>query len=270
MNINKEHILAGLTEVWSAWGSFGADLTTAQWATPSRCPGWTVQDNLAHLVGTERMLSGHPAPEGDPGGDHVLNPLAAGNEKWVDSLRAISGPEVLAAFQEISASRLATLNAMSDEEFVAVGWTPIGESPYGRFMQIRVYDAWLHLQDCREPLGLPGDESGLVAEISVDEVGSAMGFIIGKKGGAPDGSRIEVTLTGPIERTLRVEVDGRAKAVEVLSGPPTATLAMTSTDFLALTGGRHAGAPFIAEGRVTLGGDEILARQLAERLAFTM
>ena len=51
---------------------------------------------------------------------------------------------------------------------------------------------------------------------------------------------------------------------------PTCTLSMSSHDWLALTGGRKDPAPLIDDGRVALGGDEALARQLAERLAFTI
>jgi hypothetical protein len=68
---------------------------------------------------------------------------------------------------------------------------------------------------------------------------------------------------------MRVVVDGRAKAVDELEGGPTATLAVSSTDFAALTGGRVDPGPYLADGRVTIGGDEDLARQLAMNLAFT-
>ena len=76
-------------------------------------------------------------------------------------------------------------------------------------------------------------------------------------------------LTGPVERVMRVAVDGRATAVDELEGGPTATLAVSSTDFAALTGGRADPGPYLADGRVTIGGDEELARQLAMNLAFT-
>ena len=270
MELDRARILTGLAEAWGQWDAFADGLSDDDWATPSRCPGWTVQDNLAHIVGTELMLDGRPSPDLEVSGDHIKHPAGVGNEKWVESFRSGSGPDVLAAFREISSKRLTDLDAMSGDEFLAVGWTPVGEAPYGRFMQVRVYDVWLHLQDCREPLGMPGDESGLPAEMSVDEIATAIGYIIGKKGGAPDGSRVEIVLTGPVERVLRVAVDGRANAVDEFEAGPTATLAVSSTDFAALTGGRVDPGPYLADGRVALGGDEELARQLAENLAFTI
>ena len=270
MDIDRTRILTGLAEAWGQWDAFAEGLSDDDWATPSRCPGWTVQDTLAHLVGTERMLQGHPTPEIEVSGDHLKNPIGMANERWIESMRAMSGDEVLEAFRVVSGERLSALHAMDEVEFMAIGPTPVGDAPYRRFMHIRVYDAWLHLEDCREPLGHEPSAGGLAAEMSVDEVGTAAGYIIGKKGGAPDGSRVEVTLTGPVEATIRVAVDGRASVVEAFEDGPTVTLAMSSHDWLALTGGRKDPVPLIEDGRVVLGGDLNLARQLAERLAFTI
>ena len=93
---------------------------------------------------------------------------------------------------------------------------------------------------------------------------------IGKKAGAPDGSRVEVTLTGPVEDVIRVAVDGRATVVEQLDGEPTVTLAMSYYDWLSLTGGRVDPQPLLDDGRVTVGGDVELGRQMAVNLAFTI
>ena len=270
MTPDRDRILTGLAQIWGEWADWGSDLSADDWKVASRCPGWTVQDNLAHLVGTERMLQGHPTPEIEVSGDHLRNPIGMANERWIESMRAMSGDEVLEAFRVVSGERLSALHAMDEVEFAVVGPTPVGVAPYGRFMHLRVYDAWLHLEDCREPLGHEPSAGGLAAEMSVDEVGTAAGYIIGKKGGAPDGSRVEVTLTGPVEATIRVAVDGRASVVEAFEDGPTVTLAMSSHDWLALTGGRKDPVPLIEDGRVVLGGDLNLARQLAERLAFTI
>ena len=270
IELDRQRIVGGLEQIWSEWADWSTALSDGGWATPSRCPGWTVQDNLAHIIGTERMLQGHEAPEVEFPTEHLKNPIAEGNERWVESMRSLSGPEVLELFGAVSAERLGQLAAMSDEEIHRVGWSPIGEVPYLRFMHVRVYDSWLHLEDCREPLGHEPSAGGLPAQMSVDEVSTAAGYIIGKKGGAPEGSRVEVNLTGPVEAAIRVAVDGRASVVEAFDNGPTCTLSMSSHDWLALTGGRKDPLPLIDDGSVALGGDEALARQLAERLAFTI
>jgi putative sterol carrier protein len=58
--------------------------------------------------------------------------------------------------------------------------------------------------------------------------------------------------------------------VESFDEGPTCTLSMSSHDWLALTGGRKDPVPLVEDGSVALGGDEALARQLVERLAFTI
>ena len=37
-----------------------------------------------------------------------------------------------------------------------------------------------------------------------------MGYVVGKLGRAPEGYRVDIELTGPLERSIRVAVDGRA------------------------------------------------------------
>ena len=91
-------------------------------------------------------------------------------------------------------------------------WTPVGEKTYGRFLEIRVFDFWVHERDITTPLGWPTDDTGPRAEIALAEVEGSLGYIVGKKIGLPDGASIVFHLTGPLERDLSVVVDGRAKA----------------------------------------------------------
>ncbi|KAA0234604.1 MAG: hypothetical protein JJLCMIEE_03077 [Acidimicrobiales bacterium] len=53
-----EPIIAVLEQVWAALDALGQQLGEEQWKTPTDCPGWTVQDNLAHIAGRELALLG--------------------------------------------------------------------------------------------------------------------------------------------------------------------------------------------------------------------
>ena len=64
--------------------------------------------------------------------------------------------------------------------------------------------------------------------------------------------------------------EGRASLVESFNEDPTSTLTMSSLDFTALTGGRDDSTKYIEDGRVVLGGDLEVARQIAENLAYTI
>ncbi len=264
---DKDQIVRLLGAEWLAIAGLLAGLDASAWSAPA-LPGWDVHDVVAHLTGTERMLAGQELPPAPEDAGHVRNDVGRANEAWIVALRELTDAELLAAFQDITAQRLASLDAMSDAEFQAPSWTPAGEGTYGRWMQIRIFDCWMHEQDIRVAAGLPGNEDGPAARQSLEEVVGALGYIIGKRGGAPDGSAVLISLTGPIERDLRVLTAGRAKVVHEFDRDPTATISLPSSLFLRLAGGRE--DPQAALDRIKLGGDVALARQLATSFAFTI
>ena len=45
-----------LEMIWHSVSSLGSELDERQWKLPTDLAGWTVQDNLAHLIDTERVL----------------------------------------------------------------------------------------------------------------------------------------------------------------------------------------------------------------------
>lgn len=271
--LDKDDVLAGLFASWDAIDALLAGLTAEQWQAPTELPGWTVHDVVAHVVGTEMMLSGTPLPEVDVASrDYVHNEIGALNERWVEHLRSKSPDQMLALFREVAAQRKATLTAMTPEEWNTVTLTPAGPDSYGRFMRVRVFDCWVHEHDIRDALSLQaGDDAydGADARLALDEMEASMGFVMAKKGGAPDGSRIELTLTGPVSRTIRVLVDGRARVVPDFGGQlPTASITLDGRQFVRLAGGR----PMVSEVAQTIeyDGDEAVGRRIVDNLAYVI
>ena len=264
----KDRVVGLLGREWSDIAGLLAGLTDEEWSRPV-LPGWDVHDVLAHLIGTERSLAGAALPDVPSDlGAHVRNDIGRVNEAWITALRDSPHPDLLADFRAVTAERLASLRAMSAEEFNASSWTPAGNATYARFMQIRIFDCWMHEQDIRTAAGRPGNEAGDAAWQALDEVVLALGYIVGKRGRAPDGSSVLIRLSGPVERDLAVVVDGRARVVDAMAGEPTATLTLSSSLFMRLAGGRE--DPETALRRIELAGDEALARQLATSLAYTV
>ena len=264
----KDRVVGLLGREWSDIAGLLAGLTDEEWSRPV-LPGWDVHDVLAHLIGTERSLAGAALPDVPSDlGAHVRNDIGRVNEAWITALRDSPHPDLLADFRAVTAERLASLRAMSAEEFNAPSWTPAGNATYARFMQIRIFDCWMHEQDIRAAVGLPGNEDGAAAAAALDEVVLALGYIIAKHGRAPDGSSVLITLSGPVERDLHVVVDGRARVVPAIDGEPTASLDLSSSLFLRLAGGREDAEA--ALGRIRFGGDQALGRQLATNLAYTI
>lgn len=266
-SIAMEPVVEALTGEWAALDRLLTGLAADDWTKPTCLPGWRVTDVVAHIIGTEAVLAGDSTPETGTdvaGLPHVRNDIAVFNEQWVQALRDEEPAAMLARFREVTARRGEQLGRMSQEDFDAPSWTPAGNATYARFMQIRIYDCWLHEQDIRDALGLSGNEDGPMAEAALSEVVRALGYIVGKLAGAPDGSIVRFDLTGPLRRELNVVVAGRARLVDEAPGAPTATLRMGSDRFVRLTGGRTKD-----QAGVELAGDRDLARRVLDHLAYT-
>jgi uncharacterized protein (TIGR03083 family) len=256
---------------WRAFAELCAPLGPEQWATPTCLPGWTVQDQLAHVVGVEMMLAGEPAPDVDVSHlTHVRNDVGRMAEVWVEWMRPLSGAEVLERFRQVTDERLAALRAMTQAEFDAPSWTPVAaDETYGRFMRIRHYDAFMHEHDVRDALDLPARDDPDALAAALAEVEPGLGYLVGKKAAFPDGSSLRIELHGALERTYHVVVDGRAALVDEPDDEPTVTLRLPVTTFLRLTGGRAAALPRLGVD-VQLDGDDDLGRRLLADLSLTI
>jgi uncharacterized protein (TIGR03083 family) len=161
---------------------------------------------------------------------------------------------------------------MPDEQWNAVSFTPAGPDSYGRFMRIRVFDCWMHEQDIRIGLQRPSSEEELLGpalRLSLDEVETSMGFVVGKLAKAPEGSRVLFDLTGPHSRQVRVSVDGRAQLVDDFGGAEaTAVIRVDALQFTRLAGGRPL-CPARSQ-EVALSGDQELAARIIERINFVI
>jgi uncharacterized protein (TIGR03083 family) len=194
------------------------------------------------------------------------------NECWVRHLSGEPGAQVLAKFREVTGARRKVLEAMPDEQWNAVSFTPAGPDSYGRFMRIRVFDCWMHEQDIRIGLQRPSSEEELLGpalRLSLDEVETSMGFVVGKLAKAPEGSRVLFDLTGPHSRQVRVSVDGRAQLVDDFGGAEaTAVIRVDALQFTRLAGGRPL-CPARSQ-EVALSGDQELAARIIERINFVI
>lgn len=267
---------AALAETWESLAGVCNGLRAEDWARPTGCPGWCVQDHLSHLIGLERSLLGELPPTFDePFGDHVRNPFAEENEPWIAVRRSTPGPDVLTEFVAVTQFRLATLRRLTEDEWAQVGPTIVGEVALADFMRTRVFDSWVHEQDVRLAVGRPGGSGGLASAIGVDQVEAAMGFVVGKKAAAPEGSVVRFSVTGPAQDARRITLavqDGRARPVaegpSAVATVPTVTLGLSSIDFVRLGCGRVAAGELEAAGGVEVRGDAALGKKILEAMNF--
>ncbi|MEZ5296226.1 MAG: maleylpyruvate isomerase family mycothiol-dependent enzyme [Ilumatobacteraceae bacterium] len=157
-DLGKERIVTALRDEWASIDELISGLDDEQWSWPSPLPGWDVRANVVHMFGTEAALLGRTPPVKAPADDveHVKNPIGAVNESWIAPYADRSPSELVDEFRSLTGERLAVLEAMSEEQWNEVGFTPAGQAPYGRFMQIRVFDCWMHEQDIRYAIRMPG------------------------------------------------------------------------------------------------------------------
>ena len=244
LELDKAEVLDGLFASWDDIEQFMANVPEADWQRPSALPGWSVHDVLAHIIGTESMLAGTPTPESGvevSGLDHVRNPIGELNEHWILALRNESAEAMLTRYREVLAQRRAALRELSADVWNGVTATPAGPDSYGRFMRIRTFDCWMHEQDIRQAVGRPSSDAelaGPAARLALDEIAASMGFVVGKLGKAPDGSRVAIELTGPMARVIRVAVEGRAAVVDEFNAEPTTVIRLDGLQFTRLCGGR--------------------------------
>jgi uncharacterized protein (TIGR03083 family) len=269
--VDKDRTVELLRNEFKALEELCADLDETDWNRPTCLPGWTVRDVLAHVIGTEAGLLGEQPPSVDVSHlHHMRNPIADANELWVESLREADGDQMRSRFADVTSRRLAALEAMSQADFDAPSWTPAGrDESYGRFMRIRHYDCFMHENDIRDGLGAPLRSEPDDLRSALDEVATGLGFIVGKRAAMPDGSTVEIDLTGTVSDCYRVKVDGRAQVVERFDGPPTVGLRLPLPLFLRLTGGRGDLHP-IGTDEIVVDGDKELGQRLVDNLAFTI
>jgi uncharacterized protein (TIGR03083 family) len=258
---SRDDTIHALRSCFHSIGSLIDGLTPEQWRAQSLCPAWSAHGVVVHIVAIEAVLLTWRPDSGE-------NPFAA-MPAHVQELSAMEPKDLVARYHEVVGRRLFALEAMSDAEFDAPSFTPVGQATYGRFMAIRVFDLWVHERDITVPLGLGSKDGGIAAEMSLDEVQGSIGYIAGKKIGVPDGKSIAFRITGPVTRDILVKVEGRAQRVAELADPDVVVHADFLT-FMLLACGRVDPEVPIGQRHISWTGDAELGARAARNLAFTM
>ncbi len=207
------------------------------WDTPTGCPGWSVADQFAHVVGVESVMAGDPQPEHPlPDGlAHVRNEFGRLMEIQVDARRDRSRQALLGELHDVFARRRAWLDGLDAAALDAVVPGPLGEAPTHVVLGLRVFDLYAHEQDVRRAVGRPGHEQGPAPRLVRDRILKGL-------------ARVLVDRLGATSATLVIEVTGpqaRSVAIDLASGsidePPAAAdvrITVGLTDLLAIAAGR--------------------------------
>ncbi|MGL4306517.1 MAG: maleylpyruvate isomerase N-terminal domain-containing protein [Mycobacteriaceae bacterium] len=270
-SLDRASIVDALLDQWEVLATLCENFTDTQWNSKTALESWSVRDVVAHIIGTESLLAGLQPPKITTDTKelgHVRNKIAEFNERWVLGLREKSTSELLRNYYSIINQRRTMLLALSDEEFEAPAATPAGQATYGRFMRIRLFDCWIHEIDIRDALKISGNEGGKRGSLAFAEILSSLGFTIGKKAQAPQGSRIKFELSGPLAQEIFVSVDQRATLVDQFTTDPTTTILLDSGLFTRLCAGRT--TSIAHPGEIKIAGDQHLGAAIVDSLNFVI
>ncbi len=251
-----ELLVTAVEEVFTETLALVRGLDDEQGGLPTDCPGWTVKDNLAHMVGLEQVLAGGPEPDVEvPDLDHVRSDTDRYMETHVQARRALPLSVVADELAGFLPRRLAQLGAQVRAGDVEVPG-PFGPRRLSASLPIRLLDLWAHESDIRRAVAVPVRLTGTAPALVARRVLEAWASVLPSRLGGD--ATLEITVTDP---------PGHHTTIVVGSGGPLLRLE-GDLDLLSRLGfGR--GDPHGPLASVVTGGADELVATLAPHLAFT-
>ncbi|QNE76307.1 maleylpyruvate isomerase family mycothiol-dependent enzyme [Streptomyces finlayi] len=246
-------------------------LVEGEWNRRTPCPGWSLRDIVSHIIGMECEMLGDPRPIHTLPRDlyHVQNDFTRYMEMQVDVRRHHTAPEMTSELEYTVIRRARQLRNESRAPETMVR-APLGtEQTLEVALHMRAFDVWVHEQDLRTTLGLPGNLDSPGALVARDTLLSALPKVVAKDAGAPANSAVVLDVHGPVEflRTVRVDADGRGSIDGAPSLGPAVTLAMDWETYYRLACGRVR-ATAVAD-RIKVEGDQDLGAAILHHFAVT-
>ena len=127
-----------------------------QWRAPSRCDGWTVQDVVSHLIGTNQFwaMSIGAGLAGTPTRFLATFDPVATPAQMVEPLRAQQPTAVLAQFADSVEALASAVEGIGPDELTGtVVESPPGHVSLTSLLLHALWDAWIHERDILLPLG---------------------------------------------------------------------------------------------------------------------
>ncbi|MFD3870898.1 maleylpyruvate isomerase family mycothiol-dependent enzyme [Streptomyces sp. NPDC058623] len=246
-------------------------LPERDWNRATPCPGWSVRDVVSHIIGIECEQLGDPRPIHTLPRDlrHVVDEFTRYMEVQVDVRRHHTAPEMTSELEYTVIRRSRQLrNEKRDPATMVRG--PLGvQVTLEQALRMRAFDVWIHEQDLRVALGVPGNWDSPGAYVAQDMLLAGLPKAIAKGAGAPANSAVVIDVHGPLEfmRTVRVDAAGRGTLDESPSLGPAVTLTLDWETYVRLAAGRV--RPRTVADRVKAEGDQELAAAILAAFAVT-
>ncbi len=275
MTVHPHPSLQPYAEAWThsieAISELVLPLTEGEWSRATPCPGWSVRDVVSHIIGIETEMLGDPRPIHTLPRDlrHVVDEFTRYMEVQVDVRRHHTAPEMTSELEYTIIRRSRQLrNEKRDPATMVRG--PLGEQVTLELaLRLRAFDVWIHEQDLRTALGVPGNWDSPGAYVARDILLAGLPKVVAKLAGAPANSAVVIDVHGPVEflRTVRVDAQGQGSVDSTPSLGPAVTLAMDWETYVRLAAGRV--RPHAVADRVKTDGDQELADAILANFAVT-
>lgn len=138
-----------------------AAFTTDEWASPSRCVGWSARDVIVHLDSTNTFwtYSITAGRRGEPSRFLTGFDPAASPAKLVAASKD-PAEEVLARFSASNSELIRVIESLDDDDWSALAEAPPGHLSVSAVAHHALWDSWVHERDILLPLGVePAEEA---------------------------------------------------------------------------------------------------------------
>lgn len=251
-------------QLYDDFETLAGELEPEDWERPTGCPGWSVRDVVAHVVGIEALLAGDPEPEVELTGDldHVRDEMGRYMETHVAARRGHTVPDLVAelhAVVERRRAQLAGIDGVGDEVPTVMG----GRAAAARVLPIRVFDLYAHDQDVRRAVGRPGHDVGPAVDVTHDRMLRGLAHVLPESLHGVD--TLAVTVTDHPERSFALTLPA-GERVDVDDVEPTVALRCDWSTLVALVCGRSDAPPVDA---LDADGPDDLVERSVRALAIT-
>lgn len=257
----------------SAVIDLGTSCRDADFDKATECPGWTVKDQISHLVATEKRLAGVATPRAEVRDQpHIQNKNGLINEQDVEARRPLPGHEVVAELAAYLPQRMEQLRGEQSLD-VVVGGAHGPDMTLREHLTDRIIEAWCHEQDIRAALDRPGDLDSPGAAVFTAAALEALPRVVAAEAGVTPGHAVIIDVTGPLVARdgvrVCVDAEGRPCAEPLFSGhdrhdgdePEDVTTIHLTTEALTR---RAAGRRSTDEITYSVTGDEATARAVLD------
>jgi uncharacterized protein (TIGR03083 family) len=247
-------------------------LSSSEWEAPTVCPGWSVQDLAAHLLGDDvGMLSGRRDAYGRASAPiaswaELVAFINSQNAEWVRTARRIS-PRLLCDLLRLTGAQVSVYFQSLDPYAIGgpVDWAGPGPAPVWLDLAREYTERWHHQQQIREAVGKPGLTEPRYLAPALDAFVRALPHTY-REIEAADESLVALTISGAAGGTwFLLREGGRWELyLEAARQPDAAVVLGQDTAWKLFTKGISEEA---AHAQATISGDQRLAAQILKMVS---